>query len=208
MMMTGSKKIFLIISGILVFGVSQALCATSPMEQVKVTVDRVIEVLRQGELQGEARRKVLSELIRSRFDFIIMSQRTLGQHWKKATGQEQDEFVRLYSDLLEASYIGRIEAYTDETVDYISEKIDGPRAIVATVIHSNNTDIPIDYRMVKEGDGWFVYDVVVEDVSLIKNYRNSYGEIVRKEGFAGLFKRMREKIAELHEQPVETGGKT
>jgi len=202
------KKVLLIIFGTLLFGVPQAFCATSPLEQVKVTVDQVIEVLRQGELQGEARRRVLSELIRSRFDFVIMSQRTLGQHWKSATEQEQGEFVRLYSDLLEASYTGRIEAYTNETVDYNSEKIDGPRAVVATVVHSSNTDIPIDYRMVKQGDDWFVYDVVVEDISLIKNYRSSYGEIVRKEGYAGLFDLMRKKIAELHEQPTGVGGKT
>jgi len=203
-----SKKVLLIIFGSLVFGVPQAICATSPLEQVKLAVDQVIEVLRQDELQGEARRKVLSELLRSRFDFFIMSQRTLGQHWKKATEQEQDEFVRLYSELLEASYIGKIEAYTDETVDFNSEKIDGTRAVVATVVHSHNTDIPIDYSMVKIGDDWFVYDVVVEDISLIKNYRSSYGEIVRKEGYAGLFERMRKKIAELHEQPVGDGKKT
>jgi len=203
-----SKKVLLIIFSSLVFGVPQAICATSPLEQVKLAVDQVIEVLRQDELQGEARRKVLSELLRSRFDFFIMSQRTLGQHWKKATEQEQDEFVRLYTELLEASYIGKIEAYTDETVDFNSEKIDGTRAVVATVVHSHNTDIPIDYSMVKIGDDWFVYDVVVEDISLIKNYRSSYGEIVRKEGYAGLFERMRKKIAELHEQPVGDGKKT
>jgi len=203
-----SKKVLLITFGVLLCGVPQAICATSPLEQVKVTVVQVVEVLRHGELQGEARRKALSKLLRSRFDFVIMSQRTLGQHWKKATEQEQEEFVRLYSDLLEASYIGRIEAYTDETIDYNSEKLDGDRAVVATVLHSGSTEIPIDYRMVKKGDDWFVYDVVVEDISLIKNYRNSYGEIVRKEGYAGLFELMREKITELNEQPAGAGGKT
>jgi len=180
----------------------------SPLEQVRVTVDQVIEILRQSELQGEARRKVLSELVRSRFDFVIMSQRTLGRHWKKANAQEQAEFVRLFSDLLEASYIGRLDAYTDETVSYNSEKIEGNRAVVATVVHSNNTNIPIEYRMVKKGNDWFVYDVVVEDISLIKNYRSSYGEIVRKEGYAGLFERMRKKITELHDQPLAAEGKT
>ena len=203
-----SKEVLLITFGVLLCGVPQAICATSPLEQVKATVDQVIKVLRQAELQGEARRKVLGELIRSRFDFVIMSQRTLGQHWKKATEQEQNEFVRLYSELLEASYIGKIEAYTDESVDFNSEKIDGTRAVVATVVHSHNTDIPIDYSLVIKGDDWFVYDVVVEDISLIKNYRSSYGEIVRKEGYAGLFERMKKKIVELHEQPVGAGEKT
>ena len=85
---------------------------------------------------------------------------------------------------------------------------DGKRAVVATVVHSSNTDIPIDYRMVRKGSDWFVYDVLVEDISLIKNYRSSYGEIVRKEGYAGLFERMRKKITELQDQPAADGGKT
>ncbi|MGD9342964.1 MAG: ABC transporter substrate-binding protein [Desulfuromonadales bacterium] len=198
----------MIICGTLIFSVPQAVYATSPLDQIRTVVDQVIEVLRQDELQSEARRKVLSELIRSRFDFYIMSQRTLGQHWKKATTEEQAEFVSLFSDLLEASYTGRIEAYTDETVVYNSEKIDGSRAVVATVVQSNNAEIPIDYRMVKQGNDWFVYDVLVEDISLIKNYRSTYGEIVRKEGYAGLFERMRKKITELQDQPAADGGKT
>ena len=202
------KKILLIICAALVLWVPQAASAMSPMEQVRTAVDQVIEVLRQNELQGEARRKVLSDLVRSRFDFVIMSQRTLGQHWKKASAEEQAEFVSLFSDLLEASYIGRLDAYSGETVSYNSEKIDGKRAVVATVVHSSNTDIPIDYRMVRKGSDWFVYDVLVEDISLIKNYRSSYGEIVRKEGYAGLFERMRKKITELQEQPATDGQKT
>jgi phospholipid transport system substrate-binding protein len=204
-MITWSKKVLLLICAALLLWVPRADCATTPLEQVKAAVDEVIEVLRHSELQGEARRKVLSELIRSRFDFVIMSQRTLGRHWKKASAQEQAEFVRLFSDLLEASYIGRLDAYTDETVSYSSEKIEGNRAVVGTFVHSNNTDIPIDYRMVKKGSDWFVYDVVVEDISLIKNYRSSYGEIVRKEGYAGLFERMRKKITELHDKPAAAG---
>jgi phospholipid transport system substrate-binding protein len=202
------KKILLIICAALVVWVPQAASAMSPLEQVRTAVDQVIEVLRQNELQGEARRRVLSDLVRSRFDFVIMSQRTLGQHWKKASAEEQAEFVSLFSDLLEASYIGRLEAYSGETVSYNSEKIDGNRAVVATVVHSSNTDIPIDYRMVRKGSDWFVYDVLVEDISLIKNYRSSYGEIVRKEGYAGLFERMRKKITELQEQPATDGEQT
>ena len=207
--MTGwLNRVLLIICGTLIFSVPQAVCATSPLDQIRTVVDQVIEVLHQNELQGEARRRVLSDLVRSRFDFVIMSQRTLGQHWKKASAEEQAEFVSLFSDLLEASYIGRLDAYSGETVSYNSEKIDGKRAVVATVVHSSNTDIPIDYRMVRKGSDWFVYDVLVEDISLIKNYRSSYGEIVRKEGYAGLFERMRKKITELQEQPATDGQKT
>lgn len=181
--------------------------AVSPKAQVQATVDQVIEVLRDGKLQGTPRREALSKLIRARFDFVIMSQRTLGKYWRDATPAEQERFVTLFSDLLEVSYIGRIEAYSDETVNYLAEKIDADRAEVATLVRSGGTDIPIDYRMVQKGADWFVYDVVVEEISLIKNYRSSYGEIVRKEGFARLFERMEEKIEELRQPAKETAAK-
>jgi phospholipid transport system substrate-binding protein len=199
------KILVLVYSSLLL--TSPAFSAVTPKGQIQITVDQVIEVLHDKQLQGEPRRKTLSQLIRARFDFTIMSQRTLGKYWKSATADEQAHFVALFSDLLEASYIGRIEAYSDETVNYGEEKIDADRAEVATIVNSGGTHIPINYRMVLQGDQWFVYDVVIEEVSLIKNYRSSYGEIVRKEGFSGLFARMQEKISELQKSPVSKAGK-
>lgn len=194
----------------LFFGMSLWVCpaysALSPKAQIQTTVDQVVEVLRDKQLQGEPRRQTLSRLIRSRFDFSIMSQRTLGKYWNSATVNEQERFLSLFSDLLEASYIGRIEAYSDETVTYGEEKIEEDRAEVATMVNSGGTHIPIDYRLVQRGDDWFVYDVVIEEVSLIRNYRSSYGEIVRKEGFAGLFGRMEAKITDLKQSPGENKG--
>lgn len=178
--------------------------APSPLAEVQTTVDQVITVLRDKALVGADRRATLSKLIRARFDFSIMSQRTLGQNWKQASATEQQKFVALFSDLLEASYIGRIEAYSNETVAYLGERVEGDRAAVDTRIQNGSAELPISYRMVLQNGGWFVYDVVIEDVSLIRNYRNSYGEIVRKEGFAGLFKRMEEKIRELQAAPAST----
>jgi len=199
------KLIIMAFVGLSLLG-NVAYPATSPKAQVQATVDQVIDVLRNKQLQGEPRRKTLSKIIRSRFDFVIMSQRTLGKYWKTATAVEQERFVGLFSDLLEASYIGRIDAYSDETVNYGEEKIEEGRAEVATTVNSGNTHIPIVYRLVQEGDQWFVYDVVIEEVSLIRNYRSSYGEIVRKDGFAGLFSRMEEKITELQQSSGSTTG--
>jgi phospholipid transport system substrate-binding protein len=199
-------KIPLLILCCLFFGILLANSAVTPKEQIQTTVDQVIEVLRDKRLQGEPRRQTLSHLIRARFNFNIMSQRTLGKYWKSATPAEQEHFVTLFSDLLEASYIGRIEGYSDEIVSYGEEKIDNDRAEVETQLNSGGTHIPINYRMVLQGDQWFVYDVVIEEVSLIKNYRNSYGEIVRKEGFSGLFTRMEEKIKELQHSSVSGAG--
>jgi len=192
-------KIHIIAFSLLLSWGLTAYSAVAPKTQVQETVDRVIDVLRDKQLQGEARRQTLSHLIRARFDFYIMSQRTLGKYWKTASPAEQEKFVELFSDLLEASYIGRIEAYSDETVNYGEEKIEGDRAEVSTIVNSGNTHIPIVYRMVQKGAEWYVYDVIIEEVSLIRNYRSSYGEIVRKEGFSGLFSRMEEKIKELRQ---------
>ncbi len=184
--------------------VSPVMAVPSPTEQVQATVDRVIDLLRDKSLEGQPRREALSALIRARFDFDIMSQRTLGQYWKQGSDIEQGRFVQLFSDLLEASYIGRIEAYSDEKVIYDGERIKGDRAEVRTRVRNASTDIKIDYRMVLQGEEWYVYDVIIEDVSLIKNYRSSYGEIVKNEGFEGLFLRMEEKIRELHSTPINS----
>lgn len=199
-------KILILVSCWLSLCVLPAYSVASPKAQVQATVDQVIDVLRDKQLQGEPRRQTLSRVIRARFDFTIMSQRTLGKYWRTATEAEQERFVSLFSELLEASYIGRIEDYSDETVSFGEEKIEENRAEVATTVHSGNTHIPIDYRLVLKGDDWFVYDVVIEEVSLIRNYRSTYGEIVRKENFSGLFKRMEEKIAELRQSSGETTG--
>jgi phospholipid transport system substrate-binding protein len=178
----------------------------APMAQVQITVDQVLEVLRSGQLQGPQRRETLSHLIRARFDFVIMSQRTLGKNWKSATAAEQNRFVSLFSDLLESSYIGRIEAYNDQSVRYLAEQVDGGRAEVTTEIYGSGPDIPISYRLVLKGDNWFIYDVVVEEISLINNYRSTYGELIRKEGFDGLFGRMEKKIVELKTSPEGATG--
>ena len=198
------KILGMALAGLLLFG-ALALAVPSPRDQVKQTVDQVLEVLRDKSLTGQPRRETLSRLIRARFDFTIMSQRTLGKYWKEASPQEQARFVTLFSDLLEANYVGRIEAYSDETVNYLGERVDGDLAEVDTSIHSGNIDIPTSYRLVLQNGQWFVYDVIIEDVSLIKNYRNSYGEIVRREGYAALFARMEEKIRELRAAPGKEG---
>jgi phospholipid transport system substrate-binding protein len=187
---------------------SPVVAAATPKEDIRKTVDQVLAVLRDPQLKGVPRREKLSTLIRARFDFATMSQYTLGKYWKSASPEEQKNFIRLYSDLLEESYIGRVEAYSNETVNYLSEKIEGDRAEVTTKVRSGNTELPIDYRLVQKNGEWFVYDVLIEEVSMIKNYRSSYGEIIRKDGFVSLLERMAEKIKELRNGAAKpaTGG--
>ncbi|NIO17241.1 MAG: ABC transporter substrate-binding protein [Deltaproteobacteria bacterium] len=170
-----------------------------PTDQVRETVDRVIELLKDKEMDSGKRRQMLSSLIRKRFEFRIMSQQVLATNWKKANPDERDRFVTLFSDLLENTYMERIEAYTDEKVEYVNEKVRDDRAIVETIIVTKTADIPIRYKLVMKGDEWLVYDVVIEEVSLIRNYRSSYREIVMKDGIEGLLARMEEKVKEMNE---------
>lgn len=173
--------------------------STTPLQDISTTVDELLVVLRNNDLGKTERRVQLSNLIRARFEFETMSRSTLGKHWNKATPEQQEKFMALFSDLLEATYIGRIEAYTDETVIYGDEKIRSGKALVETQIQTKSVAIPIDYKLVETDKGWFVYDVVIEGVSLVRNFRSSYGTIVDRDGFDDLFAQMETKISELRQ---------
>ena len=173
-----------------------ALAAPSAVDQVRQTVDQVLQVLRNKDLKEPARRDQLRTLIRDRFDFALMSQWTLGPYWRKANADQQQRFIDLYGQLLEASYLGRIEQYTDEKVNYLGERVDGNRAEVQTEIVTVQANIPINYRLNLEGSEWKVYDVVIEGVSLVRTYRGTFGEIARKDGIDGLLKQVAQKVQE------------
>lgn len=177
---------------------SPALAAPlTPLEEVRSTVDAVLGLLRDRSLDPASRRAQMTRLVRSRFDFANMSQRILATNWRSATPQQQQRFVELFSDLLEANYVGRIEAYTNETVRYLGEQIVGDRASIDTSIVTAGAEIPITYRLLLAGEHWLVYDVVIEGVSFVSNYRSTYGEIVRREGMPGLLQKMEEKLREV-----------
>ena len=191
----------LIIMVFLVVGTISVSKATTPgpMDMVHESVDAIIATLKNKSLEEDARRVRITYLIRSRFDFETMSRRILATNWKKASEEQKKRFTELFSMLLENSYIDRIEAYTNEKVKYVKEKVKKNKAIVDTLIVSRSIEIPIRYRLLQKGNGWFVYDVIIEEVSLTRTYRSSYKEIVKKEGFEGLFKRMEGKIKEMEE---------
>jgi len=128
-----------------------------------------------------------------------MAQRTLATNWRKASPAQRDAFVDRFTKLLEETYLARIDTYHDETVLYDAERIQRDRALVKTHIHTASVDIPIDYRLHQVEGQWRVYDVVIEAVSLIRNYRTTFREIAHKRGIDGLLKEMDAKIHELHE---------
>jgi phospholipid transport system substrate-binding protein len=193
------KGRWLLLVGLLLLLAGGALATPGPMEQARTTVDAVMAILKESALEKEARREKLSTTIRARFDFNEMSQRILAVNWKSASTEQREQFVKIFSDLLERNYIGRIESYTNEKIDFVKERVQGDRAAVDTVIVTKSAEIPISYRMVQQGSEWMVYDVVVESVSFVNNYRSSYGEILKKEGFDGLLTRMAEKLAQLEQ---------
>lgn len=174
-----------------------SFAASSPTDDVRTSVDAVLAILKNTQLDNEDKRAQITSIVKERFDFRAMSQRTLATNWKNTTDEEKDKFVALFAQLIESSYVGKLESYNDERVDYPGEKVKGRKAVVETVIISASADIPVDYRLYHKDGQWLVYDVIIEGVSLISNYRSSYQEIMKKEGFDGLLAKMQAKIDEL-----------
>ena len=175
--------------------------AGEPVTLIKQTINEVIDILKDEELKKPGkeadRRAELRRVIGERFDFEEMAKRSLALHWKKRTPEERQEFIPLFSDLLERSYVNKIESYTDEQILYTDENIDNDYASVKTkIITKRNVEIPIEYRLLKKNNRWGVYDVVIEGVSLVNNYRNQFNKIIRKDSYEELVKRMQQKQEE------------
>jgi phospholipid transport system substrate-binding protein len=171
--------------------------AASPREELRATIDQVIATLRDDSLGDLPLREKLASIIRPRFDFRLMSQWVLGVNWRRATETQKRRFIYLFTELLESTYVSKIEQYTDEKVLYGEERIEDDRALVETRVVTQSAEIPIVYRMIRKDGEWKVYDVVIENVSLVRNYRSTYDVIARKEGIDRLLQRMEEKLTEL-----------
>ena len=190
-----------ILFGFMMTLASMAFAAGNATESVRTSVDAIIGILKDAGLDKPAKRDKIRLVIAERFDFHAMSQRTLATNWKKASKEEQQQFTKLFAELIQNTYIGRVEAYTNEEVQYPGEKVTRNRAEVDTLIVTSSKEIPVTYKLYLKDGRWLVYDVYIEGVSLISNYRNSYQEIVKRDGFAGLLSQMEEKVKELARQP-------
>jgi len=173
-----------------------------PSEQLRGQIDRVIKVLEDPELKKEGhakdRRTAVRKIANDIFDFSETARRSLGRHWQGRTPAERDEFVQLFSDLLERSYISKIETYGGEKIAYLGDSIEGEQAKVQTkLVTKGGGEIPIEYRMHKKGDRWLVYDVVIEGVSLVANYRTQFNKIIQTSSFQELVNKMKNKQQEL-----------
>ncbi len=188
-----------------VVGVSIAAAAPAaagvPTDQLRTHVDRVLKVLQDPELVKQnrlaERRQALRKIANDIFDFEEIARRTLGRHWQPRSPDERKEFVGLMADLLEQAYIGRIEGYSGEKVQFLGDTIDGDVATVRTrIVSKNGTEIPVDYRMLGKNGRWIAYDVFVEGVSLVGNYRGQFDRIIQRQSYPELVKALRAKQAE------------
>ena len=174
----------------------------SPMAELKASVDRILDVLKTPDLKSgdklEIRREKLREIAEERFDYRRMSQLSLARHWKGRTDEEKETFIRLFRELLEDSYMSKIESYTDEEVVYVKERIKKKKskeyAQIDTKIITQTAEIPINYKMYrKDGRPWMVYDMVIEGVSMVNNYRSQFAQFLEGNSFEKLVDRLKEK---------------
>jgi len=175
--------------------------AGAPTERIRGTIDRAIEILKDPALEAkekrEERRGLLRKEIAPAFDFGEMAKRSLGTHWRGRTPGERDRFVVLFRELLENSYLGKIEAYEGEVIRYDKETVDGLYAEVKTlVVTRKGQEIPVDYRMLGDGGKWRTYDVVIEGISLVNNYRSQFSSILQKSSFEEMMDRLRATVQE------------
>ncbi|HUF91579.1 MAG TPA: ABC transporter substrate-binding protein [Candidatus Limnocylindria bacterium] len=176
--------------------------AGGPTTQLRAHIDRALRVLEDPALKAPQkardRRAALRGVADDLFDFTETSRRALGRHWAARTPAERDLFVQLFADILERSYISKVELYGGEKIEYTSESIDADHAAVGSrIVTRQGLQVPIQYRMQRRGDRWLVYDVVIEGVSLVANYRSQFDKIIRTSSFDELVKKMKARQEEL-----------
>jgi phospholipid transport system substrate-binding protein len=172
--------------------------AATPTETLKAYGDVVLKILEDPALKSpdrkQDRRAAVRKVAEEVFDLSETAKRALGPHWQQRTPAEREEFTQLFADLLEGTYIARIDEYGGERIRYTGEKIEGDTAIVQTrVMTKKGTEAPVDARMIRRGDKWFIYDVMIEGVSLVNNYRTQFDRIIRSSSYGELVKRLRDR---------------
>ena len=174
--------------------------ANSPItSELKQTIDEVIQIVSDPDLKKtpKLRREKLRKTIGFRFNYNQMVKRSLARNYKNRTNKEREEFTGLFKKLLENSYASKIENYQDETINYVDEKVKGKYALVKTEIVRKNGTIDVDYKLINENGRWTVYDFVIEEVSLIRNYRSQFSKIIKTESYGALVAKLTKKIKDL-----------
>jgi len=190
-----------LVLGLSVLGFSSSLSAASEAgsarEAMKETIEQALKVLEDESLKSpeksRERLEILEEIIGKRFDYREMGKRTLGKHWQQFSEADREEFVRLFQRFLSRTYAGNVDGYSGEQVQYLKERRKGNFAEVQTLVKSDKSTTSISYRLLKRPNTWKVYDVVIEGVSLVKNFRSQFGRLIEAESAKGLLEKLRMK---------------
>lgn len=177
------------------------LMAGEPTEKIRETTDKILAIVSDQALKApdktKERKRLVREVVDERFDWEEMSRRTLARHWARRTEEEKKEFVSLLGKLLERTYMDRVGDYSGEKVLYGRESVDGDYGVVRIkIVTRKETEIPVMYRIKKKAGDWFVYDISVEGVSLVNNYRSQFNSIIVRSSYKDLVKKLRAKVKE------------
>jgi phospholipid transport system substrate-binding protein len=175
--------------------------AGAPTDRVRETTDKIIAIVSDPALKDPGHETLRREQIRKAVDELCdwqeVSRRSLGRHWAQRSEQEKKEFVQLFGQLVERTYIDRVEGYSGEKVNYTGERTDGDYAEVdVKIVTKKNTEIPVVYKLRSKDGKWWVYDIIIEGVSLVNNYRTQFNDILAKSSYEDLVKKLKEKVAE------------
>jgi phospholipid transport system substrate-binding protein len=201
------QAIRLLPSLIAVLALAVTAWAGPPTDQVRQYTDQVQKILEDPALRSADKRAAVRKVAIEIFDVNETAKRALGRHWQARTPGERDEFVHLFADLLERTYISKIDLYGGERLRYTNEAIDGEFATVrARVVTNKGAEVPVEARMLKRGEQWLIYDIAIENVSLISNYRTQFDRIIRTASYGELVRRLKENREQfLNERPAQSG---
>ena len=177
----------------------KGFAGTEITSELKKTIDQVITIVSDPEMKKNPsfRREKLRDTIGVRFNYRQMVMRSLAKNYRERSDKEREEFTALFKKLLENSYASKIENYQDETIKYVKEQVKGKYALVNTEIIRKDGTINVDYKLINEDGKWTVYDFVIEEVSLIRNYRSQFSKIIKTESYGALVSKLSKKIKEL-----------
>ena len=197
--MTPKGLLQVIVVLFLMFAISALAQGDGPKDRIKGTTDKIIAILSDPALKApdkaDERKRRIREAVDERFDWEEFSRRALAQHWKKRTEEEKKEFVPLFGKLVERTYLDKVEDYSGERVLYVGERIKGKYGLVkAKVVTNDRREIDVDYRLKYKGSDWYVYDVRVVGVSLVKSYRVQFNNIIKQSSYEDLVERLKEKV--------------
>jgi len=194
------SKLLVLLTGILILSVPPALWASKPINEIRIVVNHALQIVKESRLESKQKRQDLvgrlEKIIDPLFDFKEMAKRSLGLHWSTLTQEERQEFVPLFRDFLGKVYLGRVNSYNGEQVLFIGETLGHDYAEVDTkVVDEKGNQLPVVY-MVKHHDGdWKIYDVLIDHVSLVDNYRSQFDRVIAGSSYRELVERMKQRLS-------------